>query len=100
LRSNGQLSAGKTNKNQNNEIPVGAGLPAMAVYQSTTMLKLMASSRAGSLLQGSALRFTGEPHLAFCRSEPARDGGGSVNDDVEADGLIASRLAHRGLCGA
>jgi hypothetical protein len=36
-------------------IPVGVSLLAIAVRQSATMLKLVALSRAGSLLQGTAV---------------------------------------------
>jgi len=102
---------------------VGASLLAMAVYQSTTMLDLMASSRAGSLLQGAmcatsllwepacwrwrcisprrcwiwwphreqarSYREPCAPHY-YCGSQPAGDGGVSINDDVGSDGLIAS----------
>jgi len=35
----------------------------------------------------------------FCGSQPAGDGGGSGSIDVEADTLIASRLAPTGICG-
>ena len=33
-----------------------------------------------------------------CRSEPARDSGGSVNGDADWAGLIASRLTPTGFC--
>ncbi|CAI8876230.1 hypothetical protein EMIT0P74_20414 [Pseudomonas sp. IT-P74] len=69
---------------------VGASLLAMAVYQSTTMLDLMASSRAAR-----SYREPCAPHY-YCGSQPAGDGGVSINDDVGSDGLIASRLAPTG----
>ncbi len=72
---------------------------AMAVGLRTSMLDGLASSRAGSLLQGcgctQALRTT-EIH---CRSKLARDGGGSADIDVGWAGLIASRLAPTGVVG-
>ncbi len=71
---------------------------AMAVGQSTSLLNVPASSRASPLPQGLWLA----ARLAFaedqnCRSEHARDGGGSVNISVECTGLFANRFAPTGI---
>ncbi len=72
---------------------MGAGLPAMAVGQPTKMLDLMASSRASPLPQGKGLTAKFAADRDFCGSGLARDGGGSANEDVGSDGLIAGKPA-------
>ncbi|MGF6203120.1 hypothetical protein, partial [Pseudomonas laurylsulfatiphila] len=71
---------------------VGAGLPAMAQCQAAGMLVVMASSRAGSLLQGSGVntRFVFNKNQLW---ELARDGAVSGGRDVGSDGLIAGKPA-------
>ncbi len=78
--------------------PVGAGLPAMAVCQATSMLAVLATSRASRkralapTMNLVAHRFCIHPYQT-CGSGLARDGGVSGNIDVGCAGLIASRLA-------
>ncbi|PWE42365.1 hypothetical protein C9I50_11090 [Pseudomonas prosekii] len=70
---------------------------AMAVWQSTTMLNVPASSRASSAPTGDLCR---AQNLAAppVGAKLARDGGVAVNDDAECAGLIASKLgSHRGF---
>ncbi|PKH19778.1 hypothetical protein BI292_16460 [Pseudomonas sp. 43NM1] len=74
-------------------------LLAMAVWQSTKMLNVPASSRASSAPTGGLCRTENwvMPKIS-CGSELARDGGVAVNKDVEWTGLIASKLgSHRGF---
>jgi len=76
-----------------NAKPVGVSLLAMTEGQSTKILTGPAPSRAGSLLQW----FCGGPSISgceckTCRSEPARDDGGSVDEGIDWAGSIASRL--------
>jgi hypothetical protein len=75
---------------------VGAGLPAMAVCQSASMLNLPASSRASLLLQVCVVRMVCG-RRKNCRSWLASDGGLSVSIEVGGAGLIASKLAPTGL---
>ena len=72
----------------------------MAVGQATGMSTGLALSRAGSLLQGICgwLGICGVTN-SQCRSEPARDGGGSGNGDVDCTDAIASRLTPTGDSG-
>ncbi|PVZ62129.1 hypothetical protein C9422_01130 [Pseudomonas sp. B1(2018)] len=76
---------------------VGAGLLAMAVYQPPMMLNLKAPSRASPLPQVLWCWSGICGSTDHCGSELARDGGGSVNIDVEADALIASKPAPTGF---
>src|SRR5471032_2640635 len=75
--------------------PVGVGLPTIAVDQSALMLKLTASSRASPLPQWICVKHTQIPYSPVipCGSGLAHECGGSVSIDVEADGLITSKLA-------
>ena len=78
--------------------PVGAGSPAMAVCQATSMLTVLATSRASRkralapTMNLVAHRFCIHPYQT-CGSGLARDSGVSGNIDVDCNGLIASRLA-------
>ncbi len=76
---------------------VGASLLAKAVGQAMKILNVKPPSRAGSLLQVE--RGLPEGMRSNCGSEPARESGGSVNEDVGCDAAFASRLAPTGLCG-
>ncbi|QHF34735.1 hypothetical protein PspS19_18660 [Pseudomonas sp. S19] len=73
--------------------PVGAGLPAMAVCQATSILTVLASSRASPLPQW----FWVFENFAYthqtCGSGLARDGGVSGSIDVDCAGLIAGKPA-------
>jgi hypothetical protein len=57
------------------------------------MLNVMASSRAGSLLQGFVAVGEYVNTAGHCGSEPARESVSSDNIYVECNGLFASRLA-------
>ncbi len=75
---------------------VGAGLPAMAACQSTSMLEVPAPSRASLSYRLGAVRII-HVRRKNCRSWLASDSGLSVNIDVGGTGLIASKLAPTGL---
>ncbi len=77
---------------------VGASLLAIAVGQPRRMLDVQASSRASSLPQDFALYWMLCTPQTPCGSEPARDSGGSVQEDVGCAGVIASKLAPTGFC--
>ena len=73
---------------------VGASLLAKAVCQAPVMVNEVASSRAGSVPQWIYV----DADSVFgsdqnCRSEPAREGGGSVTGDGECTGLFAGKPA-------
>ncbi len=77
---------------------VGAGLPAIAEGQSTSMPDVPASSRASSLPQVSVVssNFASDTDQ-LCGL--ARDSGGSVAINAGCTGLIASKLAPTGFSG-
>ncbi len=73
--------------------PVGASLLAKAECQSTLILADRAPSRASSLPQWIWRSSILGCECKTCRSEPARDDGGSVDEDVDWAGAIASKFA-------
>ncbi len=77
--------------------PVGAGLPAMAVYQSPVMLDVPASSPASQLPRYRPRTQTRCTPKIPCRSGLASDGGVSVTRDVGCTGLIAGKPAPTGI---
>ena len=73
-------------------------MPAMAVFQATGMLDVLASSLASQLLQGAAVNTRIVNDAKHCKSRLAGHGGGSVNGGVELAGLIAGKPAPTGGC--
>ena len=79
------------------QIPhVGASLLAMAMVHPALISPGRASSRASSLPQVMGQAYGFVPDKYPCRSEPARDGGGTSSIDIACQGLIASRLTPKG----
>ena len=73
------------------------GLPAITVGQPAKMLNGLAPSRAGSLLHGiSSERGFRAQHRPTVGARLARDSGGSVTEDFECLGPIASKLTPTG----
>jgi amino acid adenylation domain-containing protein len=68
----------------------GAYLPLDPAFPQDRLAYMIEDSGIELLLTQSSLL------NQFCGSELARDSGGSVNDDVEGEGLIASKLAPTG----
>jgi hypothetical protein len=76
---------------------VGVSLLAMAVGQSPAMLAGPTPSLASQLPQGFEV-YTGFMNIhRVCRSEPARDAGGSVTGDVGWTDAFAGKPAPTGI---